>query len=186
MGERSETAPQQTTDPAQHLVRWFTRPLRESVHADHEMDEASLRLSLQDHPILPVSNGDQIVGVITRTELVATANAKAGGAPQLTARVMMTADFAFCYLDDDVTTARTLMDKHGCDHLLVVDRERAVIGTLERGDLPSASKRAVGGRQAQAELTEPREENAQAVATTIHPGGLEVYAERPIIKKPQT
>jgi len=188
LGEKSETPPQErmTADSAQQPVRWFTQPVREIVHADHDMDEATLRLSLQDHPILPVSDGDEIVGVVARTELGEAAEAKAGGARRLTARVMMTANFAFCYLDDDVTTARALMDKHGCDHLLVVDSERVVVGTLERHDLPPASKRAVRARQKQAGVTEPREEHAQAVATTIQPGGLDVYAERPIIKKPQT
>jgi CBS-domain-containing membrane protein len=98
---------------------------------------------------------------------------------------VMTTDLAFCYLDDDVTTAQALMDKHGCRHLMVVDRDRVLIGTLKRDDLPSVSKRARRALQARQEVTAPREAHAQGVASTIQPGGLDVYAERPKLKAPR-
>jgi CBS domain-containing protein len=172
-------------DPARQRVRRFARPVREMVHADHEIDEAALRLSLQEHPVLPVGDGDQIVGVIARTELAEAAEAKASGTARLTARVMMTTELAFCYLDDDVTTAHALMDKHGCRHLMVVDRDRFLVGTLQRDDLPAVSARKRRSLQKRPEVTEPREEHAQGVASTIQPGGLDVYAERPKLKAPR-
>jgi predicted transcriptional regulator len=97
---------------------------------------------------------------------------------------MMTTDLAFCYLDDDVTTARALMDKHGCNHLLVVDRNQVLVGTLERDDLPTANLRETRSLQERSEVVEPREEHAQGVASTIQPGGLDVYDERPTIRAP--
>ena len=172
-------------DPARQRVRRFARPVREVVHADHEIDEAALRLPLQEHQVVPVSDGDQIVGVIARTELAKAAKAKASGSARVTARVVMTTHLAFCYLDDDVTTAQALMDKHGCHHLMVVDRDRVLIGTLKRDDLPSVSKRARRSLQARPEVTVPREAHAHGVATTIQPGGLDVYAERPKLKAPR-
>jgi CBS domain-containing protein len=172
-------------DPARQRVRRFARPMREIVHADHEIDEAALRLSLQEHPVLPVSDGDQIVGVIACTELAKAAEAKASGTARVTARVVMTTDLAFCYLSDDVTTARALMDKHGCRHLMVVDRDRVLVGTLQRDDLPPVSDRASRSLQARPEVVEAREAHPQGVASTIQPGGLNVYAERPKLKAPR-
>jgi CBS domain-containing protein len=163
-------------------VRRFARPVREILHADHEMDEAALRLSLQEHPVVPVADADQIVGVIARSH-VARAKTEASGEARMTARVMMTTDLAFCYLDDDVRTALALMDKHGCDHLMVVDGARVVVGTLERHDLPPLSASESRTLQQRPEVVEPREEHAQGVANTIQPGGLDVYAERPRIKR---
>jgi CBS domain-containing protein len=186
--EQSAKAQERTgagADPARQRVRRFARPVREVVHPDHEIDEAALRLSLQEHQVLPVSDGDQIVGVITRTELAKAAKAKASGTARITARVVMTTNLAFCYLDDDVSTAQALMDKHGCHHLMVVDRERVLIGTLKRDDLPSVSKLARRSLQACPEVTVPREVHAQGVASTIQPGGLDVYAERPKLKAPR-
>jgi CBS domain-containing protein len=169
--------------PARMRVRRFARPVREIIHADQEMDEAALRLSLQEHPVLPVADADQIVGVLARSELARAAEEENRDV-RITARVMMTTDLAFCYLDDDVTTARALMDKHACNHLMVVDRDQVLVGTLERDDLPAASARETHSLQDRPDVVEPREEHAQGVATTIQPGGLDVYDERPTIKAP--
>jgi predicted transcriptional regulator len=100
----------------------------------------------------------------------------------------MTTDLAFCYLDDDVATARALMDKHGCNHLMVVDRDQVLVGTLERNDLPAASARNARETQSlqeRSEVVEPREEHTQGVASSIQPGGLDVYDERPTIRTPR-
>jgi CBS domain-containing protein len=56
-------------DGASPRVRQFARPMRETVHADQEIDEAALRLSLQERPLLPVTDGDEIVGVLTQRGL---------------------------------------------------------------------------------------------------------------------
>ena len=89
---------------------------------------------------------------------------------RITARVMMTTDLAFCYLDDDVTTARALMDKHGCNHLMVVDREQVLVGTLERDDLPAASARETQSLQERPEVVE-RARGARAGGREHHPAG---------------
>jgi CBS domain-containing protein len=170
------------SDPGSMRVRRFVRPVREIIHADHELDEAALRLSLQEHPVLPVADADQIVGVLARSDLARGAKEQ-NPEGRVTARVMMTTDLAFCYLDDDVATARAMMDRHGCEHLLVVDRDQVLLGTLERDDLPAAG-RPTGSVQERPEVVEPREEHAQGVASTIQPGGLDVYTERLTIKAP--
>jgi CBS-domain-containing membrane protein len=148
------------------------------------MDEAAHRLSLQDHQVLPVADGDEIVGVLARSELARAAEEQNRDV-RITARVMMTTDLAFCYLDDGVARAQALMDKHGCNHLMVVDREQVLIGTLERDDLPAASARETQSLQERPEVVEQREEHGQGVASTIQPGGLDVYDERPTIRAPR-
>jgi CBS domain-containing protein len=160
-------------------VRRFARPVHDIIHADHEMDEAALQLSLQEHPVLPVADGDQIVGVLARAELARAAAQQTRDA-RITARVMMTTAIAFCYLDDDVATARALMDKHGCDHLLAIDRDGLLVGTVKRGDLPAPRS-----AQERPEIVEPHENHTQGVASTIQPGGLDVYDERLRIRMPR-
>ena len=162
-------------------VRDFVRPLRETVHADHAIDEAVLRLSLQEHPILPVADGDEIVGVLGQAEL-AGARAASDSA-RLAARDVMTAELAFCYLDDAVKVAHALMDRHSCDHLLVVDPERTLVGILARDDLPPVSEAEAQSVRDQSDLLDSREENTQGIASTAQPGGLDVYAQRPTIKR---
>lgn len=162
-------------------VRRFARAVHDIIHADHEMDEAALQLSLQEHPVLPVADGDQIVGVLARSELARAAEQQTRDA-RITARVMMTTDIAFCYLDDDVATAHALMDKHGCDHLLVIDREGVLVGTVEHDDLPAASPGETQAVRERPEVVESHQNHGQGVASTIQPGGLNVYDERPTIR----
>jgi CBS domain-containing protein len=165
-------------------VRQFARPIRETVHADQEIDEAALRLSLQEKPLLPVTDADEIVGVLTQRDLVRARKAEQAEVAQLTARVVMSSDLAFCYLDDDVATARALMDRHGCDHLLVIDADQALVGLVGREDLPAVSA-AEARSHDRPEVAEPRIEDASGIAKTIQPGGLDVYAERPKLKAPR-
>jgi CBS domain-containing protein len=170
-------------DPARMRVRRFVRPVREIVHADHEIDEAALRLSLQEHPILPVADGDEIVGVLTPADLARAAK-EANPEAKITARVIMTTHLAFCYLDDDVATGRAMTDRHGSDHLLVVDRNHVLVGTLARRDLPPGMQRATRSLQRRRDVVEAREKHGQGVASTIQPGGLDVYTDRLTIKVP--
>jgi CBS domain-containing protein len=171
-------------DGASQRVRDFARPMRETVHADHEIDEAALRLSLQERSLLPVADGDEIVGALTQRDLARAREAEQAEDARLTARVVMSSDLAFCYLDDDVATARALMDRHGSDHLLVIDADQSLIGLLGREDLPPVSA-AEARSQNRPEVVGPREEDAPGVAKTIQPGGLDVYADRPKIRPPR-
>jgi CBS-domain-containing membrane protein len=165
-------------------VRQFARPIHETVHADQEIDEAALRLSLQERPLLPVTDADEIVGVLTQRDLVRARKAAQAEGARPTARAIMSSDTAFCYLDDDAAVARALMDRHGCDHLLVIDADQALVGLVGREDLP-----AVGAAEARSherpEVVELRVEDASGIAKTIQPGGLDVYADRPKIKLPR-
>jgi CBS domain-containing protein len=171
-------------DDAAQPVRDFARPMRETVHADQEIHEAALRLSLQERPVLPVTDADEIVGVLTEDHLAQAREAEGAEDARLTARVIMSGDLAFCYLDDDAATARALMDRRGCDHLLVIDADHALVGLLGREDLPSVSA-AEARSQDRPKVVEPREEDAPGVAKTIQPGGLDVYADRPKIRPPR-
>jgi CBS domain-containing protein len=168
-------------DDATPRVRQFARPMRETVHADQEIDEAALRLSLQERPLLPVTDADEIVGLLTQRDLVRARNAEQAEDARLTARAVMSGDLTFCYLDDDAATARALMDRHGCDHLLVVDADQAPVGIVGREDLPAVSA-AEARSHDRPGLVESRGEDASGIATTIQPGGLDVYADRPKIK----
>ncbi len=165
-------------------LRDLVRPAREILHADQEIDEAALRLSLQEIPILPIEDGDEIVGVLTHKHLAQGRATAPETDAKVTARVIMTGDFAFCYLDDDPATARALLDRHASDHLLVVDAEGGLVGILGREHLPSVSAARTEALKHRAEVVEERE-NGGGVARTVQPGGLDVYADRPTIRRPR-
>jgi len=184
MAARARVEGGSAAPPRAPNVRDLVRPVRETIHADHEIDEAALRLALQEQPILPVSDGDEIVGVLGPDDIARMGDAAPSA--RVTARAAMTAELAFCYLDDSLAVAHALFDRHGVDHLLVIDAEAALAGMLGRADLPPASEAGMSSAGDRSDLLSRRKENAQGMATTTQPGGLDVYAQRPTIKRPTT
>jgi CBS-domain-containing membrane protein len=89
----------------------------------------------------------------------------------------MSTGLAFCYQDDAVTTAHALMDRHGREHLLVVDADGALVGMLRREDLPA-------GAQAAGIPQDPDgpQEPGRGVADPTPPSGLDVYSDRPRVR----
>jgi len=63
----------------------------------------------------------------------------------LTARDATTAEAASCFADDEVRSARAMMDRHACDHLVVVGPDDAPVGVLARDDLPPLGTASAAG-----------------------------------------
>lgn len=177
-------ADEQPRDQSVLRVRHFTRPARELAHPDHGLGEALVRLRDQERSILPVCDGDEIVGVVTYRDLEEAQSAAARSPRRVTVRHVMSTDLAFCYPDDEARTARAMMHRHGCHHLLVVDGEKRLVGILERGDLPRATPAEDAELARRDDLAAPREAATEGIASTVPPGGLEVYAQTPRIRSP--
>src|SRR3546814_6666973 len=52
----------------------------------------------------------------------------------------MRTDFFCCCGDETAATARALMERHHCRHLIVADRDRNLIGILSKDDLPPGAE----------------------------------------------
>jgi CBS domain-containing protein len=162
-------------------VRDLMSPVGDMVHPDHELDEARDRLDRQDPQILPVLDGDQIVGVLSPSGIRTGLEASSCTPRQVTVRHVMSTALTFCYLDDTAETARASMDRRNVDHLLVVDEAMYLVGLLHRSHLPPSGEAAATLAQGRA-AARPRESATEGVSSTMHPGGLEVYADRPTIR----
>jgi CBS domain-containing protein len=170
----------QPQDRTSSTIGELARPVTEIIHADHRIDEAVLRLSLQKRPVLPVVDGDEIIGVLTRHDVPRAREASEPA--HVTARELMNAALPFCYLDDGPMIAHALMERHACEYLLAVDRGGNLKGVLGREDLPLANHEEVRLVRRQLEALGSREADARGMASTTNPGGLEVYAQQPTIK----
>lgn len=168
--------------PAARPARDLMWPAPATLHPDHELDEAQDRLRDQEYGVLPVLDGDQIVGVLSRAEIELGLQASARAPRRVTARHVMRTELAFCYEGDAATTARAMMDRHGIDHLLVVDRDMVLVGVLERSNLPPVREGEAEVLAHEPAVAEPREGASEGLSSNIQPGGLEVYPERPTIK----
>jgi CBS domain-containing protein/sporulation protein YlmC with PRC-barrel domain len=107
----------------------------EVVHPEATLREAAQKMALLDVGPLPVCNGDELVGMLTDRDI--TVRATAEGRDPKTTRVyeVMTPEIIFTYEDEDVSDAAELMTEHQIRRLVVLNRDKRLVGIVSLGDL---------------------------------------------------
>lgn len=110
------------------------------ANPDARLDEAAERMRQLDAGVLPVVDGDKVVGMITDRDI--TVRATAEGRDPVTTKVseIMTSEVVFTYDDEDVKDAAKLMQDHQVRRLVVLDREKKLVGIVSLGDLAVDTK----------------------------------------------
>lgn len=112
------------------LARDLMQPLTEVVHLDQNLLDAGIRLRQEGVAALPVVDGDEIVGILTREAIYEKAASPDNDLANTAVRDHMTAEIAFCQADESADTARHLMQEGGHTQLLVVDRKGQLCGII--------------------------------------------------------
>jgi len=107
----------------------------EVIAADASLSEAAARMQALDVGLLPVSAGDELVGMLTDRDI--TVRATAAGDNPLTTRVrdVMTTEIIACYEDEDLTAGTQVMAKRQVRRLLILDRDEHLVGVVSLGDV---------------------------------------------------
>lgn len=119
------------------LARDLMQPISEVVHLDQNLLDAGIRLREEGLAALPVVDGDEIVGILTREAIYEKAASPDNDLANTAVRDHMTAEIAVCQAEESAETARRLMEEGGHTRLLVVDREGQLCGIIaaqERGE----------------------------------------------------
>jgi CBS domain-containing protein len=107
----------------------------EVIHPDATICEAARMMKQHDIGMLPVCDGDRLVGSLTDRDL--TIRAIADGADPLKTRVreVMTSRIYHCFEDDGLAEATRIMEDQQIRRLPVLNREKRLIGIISVGDL---------------------------------------------------
>ena len=107
---------------------------------DARLDEVAERMRQLDAGVLPVVDGEKVVGMITDRDI--TVRATAEGRDPVTTKVseIMTSEVVFTYDDEDVKDAAKLMQDHQVRRLVVLNREKKLVGIVSLGDLAVDTK----------------------------------------------
>ncbi len=112
----------------------MTRDVRLIEPTQTIRDAARLMAEL-DTGIMPVREGDRLVGMITDRDITVRATA-AGCDPKTTlVHDAMSQDITYCYEDQDVQDAARLMKEKQIRRLLVMNRADDLVGIVSLGDL---------------------------------------------------
>jgi len=134
-------------------------PNVECVRPGDTLQEAARKMKSLDVGPMPVcGDNDKIVGMLTDRDI--TIRATAEGKDPKTTRVQdaMSEDVIWCYEDQDADEAAELMQERQVRRMLVMSRDKRLVGIVSLGDLATESKKKQAGEtiQAVSEPSQPR------------------------------
>jgi CBS domain-containing protein len=147
---------QWSEEAAMQLKEVMTRNV-EVIHPDDTLAAAAEKMKTLDVGPLPVCDGDRLVGMLTDRDITVRATA-AGRDPTMThVRDAMTPDVVYCFEDQDVKEAAQLMEQRQIRRLLVLNREKRLVGIVSLGDLAVESGDRKLSGEVLKEVSEPAE-----------------------------
>lgn len=107
----------------------------EAVHPDATIKEAAEKMRMLDIGIIPVCENNQLLGMLTDRDITVRATAAGNDPTESKVRDVMTPDIVCCFEDQDVEEAARLMEERQIRRLLVLDRDKKMVGMISIGDL---------------------------------------------------
>lgn len=89
----------------------------------------------EDTGAIPICDGDKLVGMITDRDIVMRTLAQDIDPSTIVARDIMTSPIIYCYEDESIDEAAKVMEEKQIRRLVVLDRNRRLVGMVSLGNL---------------------------------------------------
>ncbi|MCA1323638.1 CBS domain-containing protein [Herbaspirillum sp. alder98] len=154
-----------------HPTRTIADVMTRSVHTlrpDDTIILAARTMDELDIGVVPVLDGERLVGLVTDRDIVLRAVARELG-PDSTLRDIMSHEVVWCYEDEPVDDVLDDMVQRQIRRVPVLDRQRQLVGMLSLGDIAAKTQNAgIGGALGEISLpAAPRRRNAAAMADEL-------------------
>ena len=131
------------------------------VNPDQPIREAAQFMLRGDAGVMPVCDGERLVGMLTDRDIAVRAVAEGRG-PDTPVREVMTEEALFCWEDDDVSDVAAKMSEAQIRRFPVMSRgENRLVGIVSLGDLSQADHDEAAQVALQG-ITEPGGERSQS------------------------
>lgn len=115
-------------------IRDVMTPEVQVISPDTPIQEAAQKMKQLDVGMLPVCEDDRLIGSLTDRDIAIRVVA-GGNDPKTTkARAAMTAPLVYCFEDDAVEDAARIMEVKQIRRLVVLNREKQLVGIVSLGD----------------------------------------------------
>jgi CBS domain-containing protein len=106
----------------------------EVIHPNATICEAARKMKQYDIGMLPVCDGDRLVGSLTDRDI--TVRAIADGADPLRTKVreVMTSKIHYCFEESDLDDVGRIMEEEQIRRLPVLNSEKRLVGIISLGD----------------------------------------------------
>jgi len=107
----------------------------ECVGPDETILAAARKMRDLDVGPVPVCDHDRLAGMVTDRDIAVRAVAEGKNPVTCRVREVMTPDVTYCFDDDPVDEAERVMKQKQIRRLLVLNRDRRLVGIVSLGDL---------------------------------------------------
>jgi CBS domain-containing protein len=112
----------------------------EVVRPDETLQNAAQKMKSIDVGPLPVCDGDRLVGMITDRDIIVRATAEGRDPKTTPVKEAMTPGIVYVYEDQDIEEAASLMKERQIRRLVVLDRNKKLVGILSLGDIAADNR----------------------------------------------
>lgn len=107
----------------------------EITSPDDSIQRAAQMMARIDSGILPVGEGDRLVGMITDRDIAIRAVGEGRNPSETAVNEVMTREVKYCFEDDDIDRVAENMAQLQVRRLPVLTREKRLIGIISLGDI---------------------------------------------------
>ena len=107
----------------------------EVIHPSATVAEAAEKMRMLNVGVIPVCDGERLVGMLTDRDVVVRIIADQRDPKRTTVIEAMTPEVAYCFEDEDVQKAARLMVEKQIRRLVILNRDKRLVGIVSLGDL---------------------------------------------------
>jgi CBS domain-containing protein len=107
----------------------------EVIGSNAPLKEAAAKMKSLDVGLIPVCEGDELRGTLTDRDITVRGVAEGYNPSETKVGDIMSTDLAYCFEDEEVEEALSLMEARQIRRLPVLSRENRLVGIVSLGDL---------------------------------------------------
>jgi CBS domain-containing protein len=107
----------------------------EVIRPETPLIAVAQKMNALDIGMLPVCDGERLVGMITDRDITVRGVAQARDPQTTRVEQIMTPEIIYCFDDEDVKDVAKTMEEKQVRRLPVLDREKRLVGIVSLGDL---------------------------------------------------
>jgi len=128
-------------------------PEVERLHKDVSIQEVAQKMKAIDAGMIPVYDGDRLVGMVTDRDIVLRMVAEGRDPTRTPAQAVMTPEVIYCFEDQTIDEAGQVMEQHQIRRLIVLNRDKRLVGVVSLGDLATNRKGKKAAGEALSEIS---------------------------------
>ncbi len=117
------------------LIKEIMTPSAEIVHPQTSVKDAAARMKILGVGVMPVGDQDRLVGMLTDRDITIRTVAEGKDPNKTEVGHVMTPDITYCFEDQELNEAAELMKKDKVRRLVVLNRDKRMVGMCSIGDL---------------------------------------------------